>query len=94
MDQLKNMSGQDFEVAFLSMMIQHHQDAVTMGTMALTEAKHSELKSAAQKIIDDQTREIGEMTSWLQQWYSTAPKPEMMAAMAQMNMGMMQKMQG
>ncbi len=94
MDQLKNMSGQDFEVAFLSMMIQHHQDAVTMGTMALTEAKHSELKSAAQKIIDDQTREIGEMTGWLQQWYSTAPKPEMMAEMAQMNMGMMQKLQG
>jgi uncharacterized protein (DUF305 family) len=94
MDQLKGLSGKDFEIAFLSMMIQHHQDAVDMGNMALKAAKHSEVKTAAQQIIDDQTREIGEMKGWLQQWYSMSPQPDMMAQMANMNMGMMQKLQG
>lgn len=94
MDQLKNLSGQAFEIAFMSMMIQHHKSATEMATMALNQANHSEVKTAAQKIIDDQTREINELTGWLQQWYNTGPNPDMMAEMANMNMGMMQKLQG
>ena len=77
-DMLKGMSGQDFETTWMSMMIQHHEGAVDMAEMAATRAAHQEIKDVAQNIIRDQTREITELTTWLQQWYNTTPQAGMM----------------
>jgi uncharacterized protein (DUF305 family) len=44
--------------AFAREMIPHHEMAVEMAGMAATDAEHAALKSAAQKIVDDQTGEI------------------------------------
>ena len=76
--QLEMLSGKDFEIDFMSMMIGHHQMALEMAMLVPDRANHQEVKDAAQKIIADQTREIGEMTGWLTQWYNTAPKQDMM----------------
>ena len=50
---------------FVEMMIPHHQGAIEMARVALRHAKDPETKRMAQKIIDDQEREIVEMRDWL-----------------------------
>jgi uncharacterized protein (DUF305 family) len=54
---------------FIEQMIPHHQDAVAMADLALTKAKHPELKRLAEDIKSAQTREIGEMRSWYASWF-------------------------
>ncbi len=49
---------------YVMMMIPHHESAVTMAKDELTHGKHQGLKKMAQKMIDDQTREIGELKAW------------------------------
>ena len=79
MAQLEMLSGKEFEVEFLSMMIHHHQMAIDMAMLAPDRANRQEVKDAAEKIISDQTREIGEMTGWLKQWYNADPNEIMMS---------------
>jgi uncharacterized protein (DUF305 family) len=92
-DMLRGMSGKDFEVTWMNMMIQHHQGAVAMAEMAATHAGHQEIKDVAQNIVRDQNREITDLTNWLQQWYNAAPQAGMMHE--DMNMaGMLQNASG
>lgn len=42
-----------------------------MAELALTKAKHDELKQLAESIIDSQSREIVDMASWYKSWYTT-----------------------
>ena len=53
------------DVDFRTHMIPHHQGAVEMAKVALKHAKNPETKRMAQKIIDDQEKEITEMQEWL-----------------------------
>ena len=53
------------DVDFHTHMIPHHQGAVEMAKVALKHAKDPETKRMAQKIIDDQEKEIAEMQVWL-----------------------------
>ena len=53
------------DVDFRTHMIPHHQGAVEMAKVALKHAKDPETKKMAQKIIDDQEKEIAEMQDWL-----------------------------
>lgn len=93
MEHLKMLSGKDFEIDFMSEMIQHHTSALDMAKLVPDRANHQELKDAAQKIIDSQTQEISQMTGWLQQWYNIAPKQGMMQPMAGMGMSDMMDLQ-
>lgn len=53
------------DVDFRTHMIPHHQGAVEMAKVALKHAEAPETKRMAQKIIDDQEKEIAEMQDWL-----------------------------
>jgi uncharacterized protein (DUF305 family) len=53
------------DVDFRTHMIPHHQGAVEMAKVALQHAQDPETKRMAQKIIDDQEKEIAEMQDWL-----------------------------
>lgn len=53
------------DVDFRSHMIPHHQGAIDMAKVALEHAKDPATKVMAQKIIEDQEREIAEMKDWL-----------------------------
>jgi uncharacterized protein (DUF305 family) len=53
------------DVDFRTHMIPHHQGAVEMAKVALKHAKDPETTKMAQKIIDDQEKEIAEMQDWL-----------------------------
>jgi len=46
---------------FASMMIKHHKDGIDMGNIILKHAKMQDFKAMAQKMIDDQTKEISEL---------------------------------
>ncbi len=65
---LKGKTGDDFDAAFLEMMIPHHQGAIDMAKLALTNAKHDEVKNMARSIMNAQQREIDEMNVWMQNW--------------------------
>ncbi len=51
------------DVDFRRKMIPHHQGAIDMAKVALQHAKDPETKRTAQKIIDDQQKEIAECRS-------------------------------
>jgi uncharacterized protein (DUF305 family) len=50
---------------FATMMIFHHEEAITMAKAEVQNAMNPALKKMAQKIITDQTKEIGEFKKWL-----------------------------
>lgn len=54
------------DAGFLREMSAHHAMAVDMTTMAETRATMPEIRTMAARMQADQTREIGEMTAWLQ----------------------------
>lgn len=66
---LRGKSGDEFDRVFLSEMIVHHQGAVEMAQLALTNAKHQEIKDLAGAIITAQNKEIGDMLGWSKSWY-------------------------
>ncbi len=66
---LVGKTGDDFDKAFLSEMIMHHEGAVDMAEAALQSAKHEEIKNMARAIIAAQTSEINQMKGWQQTWY-------------------------
>ncbi len=76
MTALRELSGKDFDIAFMSQMITHHQGAIDMAEQTLKVAKHPETKQEAQKVVDAQTKEIAQMEGWLRDWYNTAPLKE------------------
>lgn len=68
MKSLDGKSGDDFDKAFISSMIQHHEGAIDMAKEAQTNAKHDEIKSLANDIITAQEKEINQMKDWQKQW--------------------------
>lgn len=69
MQGLAGKTGDDFDKAFLSEMIMHHEGAVTMAEAALKNATHEEIKTMAHAIISAQTTEIKQMQDWQKAWY-------------------------
>jgi uncharacterized protein (DUF305 family) len=63
---MQGMMAEDPDVAFACGMIAHHQGAIDMAEVELKHGDNDEAKKMAQKIIDDQTREIGEFKQWLE----------------------------
>ena len=66
---MKQMSGMkhtgDPDKDFAMMMIPHHQGAIDMAEIELKHGQDPELKKMAQKIIDDQQKEIADFKKWL-----------------------------
>jgi uncharacterized protein (DUF305 family) len=65
---LKGKTGNDFDKAFLSGMIVHHQGAVAMAELAKKNAKHEEVKQLSRTIISAQKSEITQMRQWQTKW--------------------------
>jgi uncharacterized protein (DUF305 family) len=70
MGMMTGLSGPRLEATFMSMMIPHHEGAVSMARLAVDRAVHPELKQLAEQIIADQSREIGQFNQWLAAWYN------------------------
>jgi uncharacterized protein (DUF305 family) len=66
MDQMKGMSMTgDTDKDFATMMTHHHEHGVAMAKMEVANGMSDKLKKMAQKSITEQTKEIGEFKSWL-----------------------------
>ena len=65
---LKGLEGDEFDEAFIRLMIPHHEGAIDMAEEALQSAKHPEMKQLAEDIIEAQQREIDMMKGWLTAW--------------------------
>jgi Domain of unknown function (DUF305) len=77
-DALKDKQGDDFDKAFIDLMIEHHQGAVDMAELALSQAGHEEIKTLSRNIILAQKKEIEEMQSWYKAWGFGGMMPNMM----------------
>jgi uncharacterized protein (DUF305 family) len=77
--QLRNKSGDEFDKAFIEMMIVHHQGAIDMAELIPARAKHDEIKQLGEAIISAQTKEIQDMQQWQKDWgYSNDETMRMM----------------
>jgi uncharacterized protein (DUF305 family) len=69
MSMMKNMDAAPYtgnpDVDFRTHMIPHHQGAIAMAKVGLQYATDAETKKMAQKIIDDQEKEVADMQAWL-----------------------------
>ena len=65
---LEGLEGDEFDEAFIRMMIPHHEGAIDMAEEALESSNHEEMKQLARDIIDAQQREIDMMKGWLTTW--------------------------
>ncbi len=70
---LQGKTGDEFEKTFLSDMIVHHQGAIDMAKLVLTNSKRPELLKLADDIIVAQTKEINMMKSWGSLWFNVTP---------------------
>lgn len=78
-EQLESLSGDEFDKAFIEMMIAHHEGAVDMAELIPARAKHNEIKTLGEAIITAQTKEIAAMKQWQKDWsYSTDKMMDMM----------------
>lgn len=69
MSGLDGKTGDDFDNAFISEMIVHHEGAVDMAEAVLENSKRPELIKLANEIISAQTKEINMMKNWRDEWF-------------------------
>lgn len=70
-------SAQNFEIKFMTGMIDHHQMAIEMAEICLQKATHAQLREMCRNVIAAQSAEIEEMQSWLRDWYGISYEPRM-----------------
>lgn len=69
MDKLMELSGADFEVAFMESLIRHHALAVVRAERCLDQAGHASLLAMCGDIVEAQSAEISMLQTWLCDWY-------------------------
>jgi uncharacterized protein (DUF305 family) len=66
---LDNLTGAEFDEAFIDQMIIHHYGAIDMAERALKNAERQEIKDLSRAIISAQTQEIEQMKKWRKEWF-------------------------
>ncbi|MEO6731931.1 MAG: DUF305 domain-containing protein [Ferruginibacter sp.] len=64
----------DFDIDFANMMIEHHQSALDMAQVELSQGKNEKMKSKAQEIITKQQKEQQELSAILQSYKESGMK--------------------
>lgn len=62
------LKGEEYDKAFISNMIIHHEGAINMAELALAKAKHQELKDMASAIVASQSKEVVDMKRMQETW--------------------------
>lgn len=73
MASLERLSGAEFERAFMTQMIAHHEVALIMAAIELAHGRDASVRAAAREVIEAQTPEIARLHTWLQKWYGAVP---------------------
>jgi len=69
MTELEKATGDEFDRAFLAMMIPHHASAITMCEGVMMGTPRKELSALTREITAAQAKEIGQMQQWREQWF-------------------------
>lgn len=72
MEELAQLEDRDFELAFIDMMIEHHEGAIEAAEQILDGDGHPDVRQLAEDIIAEQEAEIAQMTSWREEWSEEA----------------------
>jgi len=64
---------QPYDLQFIDSMIHHHEGALQMAKMVLGKTERQEVKTFAQKISDDQAKEMEQMRRWRDEWFAGKP---------------------
>lgn len=67
--------------AFIDMMVPHHQQGIAMAEQAVAKANRAEVRQLAQKMIDEQRRDVAEMRDWRRRWFGSDSTPPPMMTM-------------
>ena len=73
--------GKEFEIMYVNQIIPHHQGALEMAQAVVDRAPNQEVRDAAARIIEDQQREIEDLTTFLNDTYGQEVKPDERMAM-------------
>lgn len=68
-DMARLEAADDFDRAFLRMMIPHHSSAIMMADQVMMSEPRGEIQALADEIVAAQSKEIGQMQRWREQWY-------------------------
>ena len=68
-----NAASQPYDLQFIDTMTAHHKEAVSMAKLVDGRTQNADIKKFATQIIADQEKEIGQMKSWRDSWYSGKP---------------------
>ena len=66
---VRTQKGPQFERAFLSALRLHHHEGVDESKTCQTQAVHSELRSLCATMIEEQEREMKQMSAWICEWF-------------------------
>lgn len=66
--ELMKLSGEEYDKAFIEMMIVHHEGAVNMAKLSANRATHDEIKQLSAGVIAAQEKEIADMKQWQKTW--------------------------
>lgn len=69
MTELEAATGREFDRVFLRMMIPHHASAITMAESVMMGEPRQQIETLANEIIAAQSKEIGEMQEWREQFF-------------------------
>lgn len=75
-----NKSIAKYEVRFMENMVDHHNMALEMARICLTNAVHPELRTMCEQVIAAQQEEITTLQRWLNDWYGIAGYQPKMSA--------------
>jgi uncharacterized protein (DUF305 family) len=65
---------QNYDQRFIDMMSRHHEGAIRMAQDALENTKRPEIKQFAQKVINDQQKEVKQLEAWRKEWYGSTAR--------------------
>ncbi len=65
-----NAPSQPYDLRFIDTMTAHHRSAIDMAKMVDGRTQNPDLKKFAAQIIGDQEKEIGQLKSWRDTWYT------------------------
>lgn len=69
MRELEQLSGAEFEKAFMPMLVEHHRIAIERAAVCLARAYHPELINTCGDIVTAQAAEIKQLRQWMCAWY-------------------------
>lgn len=77
-----------FDIQYLDTMVEHHREGIKMFQMAIEKSDNPQIKAMAQKMIDDQEKEIPELKAMRDDIQPSAPEAVNMKMPGMMSMDM------